>query len=211
MAEAVLAGHVAEARARKRLRCQSQTTYEHANLVHFVQTALPPGWTAHGPGPACAGPDPPAAPSQYPPVNDAACQRALGEFLESRGVDRATVAGLDLEDELNGHCETVAASLAHYVMLQLEAGGCPAESVLDAAVVSMIGDLDSGSTAEQVAILFGPKAKQLSDPSPRQRGSMWGGTMAAEDAAALETAMPGPADDYLVEMLAGAPVGLSLS
>ena len=69
-----MASRIADSRQRKRLRCTSATTYDHANLVDYIQGALPAGWTAYGPGGACEGPDPPAAPTQYPPVNDEATQ-----------------------------------------------------------------------------------------------------------------------------------------
>jgi hypothetical protein len=57
--------HVEEARARKRLRCASRTTWGHQNLCDYVRAALPAaGWRVIGPPPPCEAPN---GPTQYPP------------------------------------------------------------------------------------------------------------------------------------------------
>ena len=72
---------IAHARERKRLRCDSSTTYRHDSLVEYVRGALPDDWSVVGPGAPVEGPEPPAAPSQYPPSAGEESQAALRAFL----------------------------------------------------------------------------------------------------------------------------------
>ena len=115
--------HVAQARDRKRLRCVSRTTWGHQNLVDWVQNALPPsaGWRVLGPPAPCEAP---TGPTQYPPEGGVGELRDL--FLAA-GVAVGVVDSLDLQDRIDGHCETCAAALSEHVLAQLELGTVPAE------------------------------------------------------------------------------------
>ena len=88
-----LLGHVQEARARKRVRCNSRTTWSHDNLSEYVQCSLPSGWRVFGPGAPAPGPEPPPAPTQYPPQGGV---EELRDFFIQAGVAPDSVAALDL-------------------------------------------------------------------------------------------------------------------
>ena len=198
---------IAHARERKRLRCDSSTTYRHDSLVEYVRGALPDDWSVVGPGAPVEGPEPPAAPSQYPPSAGEESQAALRAFLLAQGAGEAAVAALDLEDKINGHCETAAASFAGQVAAALRGGTAP-EQALSTALATMIGALDAAGTPGQIALLFGPEARKMAMASPesgRAAGAraMWGPLPPAVDAL-----LPGPDDDWLVSLTAGATVEL---
>jgi hypothetical protein len=229
--ERAMAEHVAAARARKRVRCQSRTTYDHSNLLAYVQSSLPAGWQVFGPGPGNVGDEVPPAPAQYPPAADEPTQAVLASYLAKQGVLPGVISGLDLEDELNGHCETAAAALSEYVLKTLStpaaepspAGQCElsgastgscvpsAGQVVGAATTKIMADLEAGSTAEQVQILFRAKARALSNSHlllKQGRGrvaTMWGHLMPFPE---IDSVLPGSGEDALVELMAGATAGL---
>ena len=110
--------------------------------------------------------------------------------------------GLDPEDLINGHCETVACATAECFLQQLSKApvDCPTpvDVIVKAAYTSLAAELTSGSVEDQVATLFAPQKR--AEGSADGRGSMWHALAPAGVVAAL----PGPDEDFLAEMCAGA-------
>ena len=128
-----------------------------------------------------------------------------GLFL-AEGVEPSAVDALDLQDRIDGHCETCAAALSEQVLAQLELGAVPPEEALAAGTAAMLGALDASTTAEQVALLFGPEARMMrrapAGASGRPARFMW------SSAARVDDVLPPAASDFLTAMLAGATPGL---
>ena len=126
------------AQSRKRRRCSVQTCYTHVNLADFVRASLPDGWSVAVPCAPAAGAEA-EAPSAFPRSSGARSQAALRRFLSrdcprraSDGGSRSGRAGsssssggggsaAELQDKLEGHCETVAVALTARVARALAA------------------------------------------------------------------------------------------
>lgn len=124
----------------------SRTTYNHRNLCAYVRHALPPGWSLYGPGASCPGPVPPAAPTQFPPENDEEARVALAAyFAGAGGVAEDRVRAMNLEDQLNGHCETVAVALTEHVLQEVRSG-TPASKALDQGMAAILSPTSKQSS-----------------------------------------------------------------
>ena len=99
----------------------------------------------------------------------------------SAGVNASVVDSLDLQDCINGHCETCAAALSEHVLALLQMGTVPAEEALTAGTEAMIAALNAGSTAEQIALLFGPEARSRADDSRGRGRAMWSSATCVDD------------------------------
>lgn len=148
-----------------RERCVSETTYNHDSLITYVSAALPEGWEVAGPP---HGTDElPDAPSGFPLAADKKTCAALKKFLISQGVNKKRFAGvdkIDVEDMINGHCESVAVALTQSVLESLSTAADGA-AALESGFSGLVQTLRGAKLEKQVELLFDSRARKLCEPA----------------------------------------------
>jgi hypothetical protein len=139
--------------------------YHHDNLQEYIRQALPPGWTVVLP-PATA--DVGKAPSEFPEVVSESACTALAEHLQLPA-DAAQLSPAELADMLNGHCETVAVTLAEHVVGQIGKGGSTRSSYSPGAAAAALAagyrelteSLQLLNASAQIRLLFDAEKRGL--------------------------------------------------